>query len=236
MSNQSDGYSYLLASMLSSIADTVKSSLSSILNVSGALSDLIKTITDSGAFTSVGLSLSLNAAQDVMASYQTLVSSYNLMGTTAQLVNLSEDLSNWLVDIVRSAMPYVQAADRAEYEDVILPQLKKGGVTRLTVGDILQIISLLLTALTIVITLLPDTQQAKIIEQNDKIIALEEERVALEREREDDLNEVAYTLAEAINSLSNELADMRELAEDSNDSGVLNDQPDKPDCENQNGD
>lgn len=160
--------------------------------------------------------------------------------TNLHLDFLSPILEYGLSDTVQRAfdiaMPYMPEEQLKEYESEIAPKLAKTHTGRLVIGDLLNAFSLLLAVLTLVITLMPDKQQEKIIEQNNRLIELEEERLELERERGDNLDNVVYALTDAISSLSDELENIRELSEDSQDSDVPQGQDGKPNSENQNGD
>lgn len=149
---------------------------------------------------------------------------------------LSESVWTTVEKAFELAAPYIPAEQRREYEEELVPQLEAGKPRTLSLDMLLKIFGALTALLALIFAIMPNAQQAKIIEQNDELIALEEERVELERQRGDDLQNVVYALADAINSLSNEITELRELAEDSNDSDVPPSQDGESNGENQNGD
>lgn len=218
----------LSLSINSPAAATLKDSLASSLKTSATMS----VVNDA-------IGLSVVKSLDFLPSIKTLLgdmeSSYVKAAleirrsNTARLAELTCIVDTELQRILRSAMPYMSESNRVECEEVVLPQLGEQGPKKLSFEIILAIISLLLTALSTVITLIPDNRLDKIIEQNDLIIEQNEQIIRFQADQirhsdADGIERLAYDIADTIRYLSDEVNalteqsdGLAELRDDAND-------------------
>lgn len=128
-----------------------------------------------------------------------------------------------LTEALEQADPYLSPEAKEECESVVLPKLKNNH--RLTLSDVLAILSLLVTIFFGIVSSTPDEQMERIIAQNDTIIEQQAELIQLQKEDEELLNTL-NALSDSINLLSDEVELLREELEGSENIENHSDQPD----------
>lgn len=121
-----------------------------------------------------------------------------------------------LTNTLEYVEPYLPPEKKEECESTILPKLSKESKGKLTLGDALSILSLLVSIFFGIISSLPNEQMERLIEQNEIIIAQQEEIAQLKEEDEKLLNTL-NALTDSINLLSDEVELLRNELESSED-------------------
>lgn len=156
-------------------------------------------------------------------------------------------ISNELADSISSALTnscqFLDTEQQEERDEIMFVQQEISSAKFLSIENIFHLIEILLMALTLVLSQMPDPQQEKIVEQNSHVISIEEDRLDLERQRTEKLEEIAealmYTingLAEQVQTQSDEIDDLRELVDDMDDPDVPESQDGESDTQAQNTD
>lgn len=126
------------------------------------------------------------------------------------------DTASFLLDSLVNTLsyiePYLPPEKKEECESVILPKLSKESKIKLTLGDAVAILSLLVSIFFGIIASLPNDQTERLIAQNEVIIAQQNEIIQLKKEDEELLNALD-SLTDSINLLSKEVESLREELE-----------------------
>lgn len=129
---------------------------------------------------------------------------------------------------VTASEPYIPPEEVHQVENVIpAVQQKKH---RLSISDVLALISILVTIYTSIISSRPNDQLDRIITQNDIIISQQEELIPLKQE-DLKLMEVLNTLCDSINLLTDEVELLQEELERSNNLSDCGELPDLNDSQ-----
>ena len=153
----------------------------------------------------------------------------NLLETTIPISSY-----NTVSSAIHTAVPYIPAENRAIYENECEKVEEAAPIQKLSVDTIIGLFSLLLAALSFVLSLMPDSQSEELARQNEQLIALEgqqlaeiqeqnallEEQNRLLQERADSsqaLNDTAVSILEGLQVLSQELQAFCEESEDLSD-------------------
>lgn len=133
---------------------------------------------------------------------------------------------------------YLPPEEKEQYETIIKPKLEEKSSSRLTLSDILSLLSLLVTIFFGIISSMSDEQAERIIAQNEVIIEQNNEIIQLKKEDEA-LLDALDSLSDSINLLTDEVKSLREELESSNDPSDGSGQPDtentqQQDCDAQN--
>ena len=135
---------------------------------------------------------------------------------------------------IHTAAPYIPAENRAIYENECEKVEEAAPTQKLSADTIISLISLLLAALSFLLSLTPDPQLEEITHQNEQLITLESQQLAeiqeqnalleeqnrLLQERADSsqaLNDTAVSILEGLQILSQELQTFCEESEDLSD-------------------
>jgi len=143
------------------------------------------------------------------------------------------DLLQSLADSLTLSDSYMTEEIREKCEEIPLPQSKKVPGIRLTLSDILSILSLLITIYFGILPSMPSEQAERIIAQNEVIIERQNEIVQLKKENKT-LLDALDSLSNSINLLTDEVELLREELECSNDSPDSSSQSDTEDTYQQN--
>lgn len=240
--NLPDGFSSFLNSFNAMVTESLRQIQIPQEQFSNALKEMSHNLV---SFTtdSLKVSTSMKAmCEEVQCSLTELASSINAISASAQISVLSDELNDWAIKVVGNALKYMPEEDREECEETIIPELKRNGISHLSIGEIISLIGILVTVFFSIISMMSDKQLDRIIEQNDRLIAIEEEQLEIERNRTEELQNTAQELADIIARLSEEV-DMKEnkldvlsdQIEDMDNFDVLNDQSGISDCQSQDG-
>lgn len=138
---------------------------------------------------------------------ENLVNNLDIFDTTSYQP-IQDSLENTLTYVE----PYLPPEKKEECESVILPKLSKESKAKLTLGDAVAILSLLVSIFFGIITSLPNGQTERLIAQNETILTQQDEIIQLEKEDEELLNAL-NSLTDSINLLSEEVEALREESE-----------------------
>lgn len=117
----------------------------------------------------------------------------------------SNELSETLRRAIELSSPYMNEELITEAEEFSLQDLPR---KRLSLGDMITLISLLFSIFTFIISTLPDEQLTRISQQNAVIIEQNEEMIELLQEDER-LTEALNALSDSIDLLTNEVESLR---------------------------
>lgn len=152
--------------------------------------------------------------------------------------SLSQSMLDSLVAALNQAEPYLPPEEKEQCETVIKPRLERRSRTRLTLGDALTILNLLLTIFFFVLGTMPDDQAERIIQQQNKIIANQEAEITQLREDDQALLDTLESLSNNINLLAekielrqHELGDINDLADGPNQAEPCEPQQDASDAQ-----
>lgn len=162
-------------------------------------------------------------------SAQKHVSSFDMM------LNVQASLASQVMRSIEYAIPYMDSDQQEEYAEDVLPKLQDCQDKKLTLSDILTIISLLVTIYFGIISSLPDEQLDRISQQNEIIIEQQEELIELKKE-DAELRETLDALTDSINLLTDEVESLRNEIENLDDAPELDRQSDAEESEQQNDD
>lgn len=153
-----------------------------------------------------GIKAALNAVEQIQNS---------LIDSASLLDNLPyQALLNSLSSTLEQVEPYLPPEEKEQCETIIKPQLKEKAHTRLTLGDALSILSILLSIRLFVIGSMPDDQTERIIQQQEAIIANQEAEIAQLRKEDQALLDTLDSLSDSINLLTNEIELLRDEIKD----------------------
>lgn len=150
---------------------------------------------------------------------------------------------------LHAAEPYIPTENRAIYEDECEKVKEAAPIQKLSVDTIIGLFSLLLAALSFVLSLMPDSQLEELARQNEQLITLESQQLAeiqeqnalleeqnrLLQERADSsqaLNDTAVSILEGLQVLSQELQAFCEESEDLSDGPHPDPQQENSDSQN----
>lgn len=143
--------------------------------------------------------------------------------------SLQDSLVDLITHAIEVSIPYIPKQQQPEYQDELILKLSEHTSKRFTPSDLLGLFNLLISVLAIVLTLMPDPQLDKIAAQNERLIEVEEERLNLERERADQFDDVVQALTDAIIPLYNQIEDLSNLPQDSDNPDISDRQ--EADCD-----
>lgn len=126
-----------------------------------------------------------------------------------------QNILDSLINTLARVEPYLPPEKKEECEKVILPKLSKEPKTKLTLGEILAILSLLVSILFGIIASRPSDQLERLIEQNEIIIAQQQNEIAQLNEEDKKLLNALESLTDSINLLSEEAELLRNKLEGS---------------------
>lgn len=164
------------------------------------------------------VSSSLSAITSSIEKLNTLTSAKNQVLQSAYTITATLESSKAITQAFSKAVtasePYIPAKDLVQAENAIpAVQQKK---RRLSLSDILTLISILLTLYTLIVSSRPNDQLDRIIAQNDTIISQQEKLISMKKE-DLELMETLDTLRNTIDFLTDEAELLREEPESSDD-------------------
>lgn len=168
----------------------------------------------------------------VVQRYMESISQISI-NTLATLPNIQETLLTHVVTSLETALPYMDLNQREEYQEEVIPKLEKAHQNKLTLNDILAIISLLVSIYFGIVSSLPDEQLDRISRQNEIIIEQQAELIELEKE-DAELRDTLNALADSINLLSDEVESLRNEIENVDDASELDGHSDTENGQQQN--
>lgn len=139
-----------------------------------------------------------------------------------------------LADALGQIEPYLSLEDIGKCETVIEPKLKEQSASRLSLSDMIAILSLLVSIFFGIISSLPDDQTERIIAQNEIIIDQQAE-IARLKEEDKALLDALNSLSNSINLLTDEVELLSEKLEGFNDPPNSLGQADTEDAQQQDG-
>lgn len=113
---------------------------------------------------------------------------------------------------VAAAQPLIPPDRQEEFRAEVLPKVEECKTKKLTIGDILSLISLLFTIYFGIVSSLPDEQLDRIAKQNEIIIEQQEEMIELKKE-DAELRNALDALSNSIDLLADEVESLRNQAE-----------------------
>lgn len=144
---------------------------------------------------------------------------------------LPDELVEQISSAVKVANPLIPAEQQSQFQTEILPRVKECRSKKLSISDILALISLLFTVYFGIIASLPDEQLERISNQTEVIIEQQEEIIEL-NQKDLELQEALNALTGSINLLTDEVQALRDEVKHFENTSESNAQPDTVDCQN----
>lgn len=211
-----------------SLINSCSNALLNFCNISASLPyhDLLGNVSKTcDQFVNLFTDVNFNAVQTTFTSFERIQPA--ILNTFINIPDIPyKTILDALTDALEQAEPYLPPETNEECKNTVLPKLKSS--RKLTLSDVLTILSLLVTIFFGIISSAPDEQMERIIAQNECIIEQQEELIQLQKEDKELLNTL-NALSDSINLLSDEVELLREDLESS---GNLRNSPDHPDTEN----
>lgn len=178
---------------------------------------------------------SLMESLSIMQGYMESISQIYI-DTLSVWPSIQETLLGHVVAALEMAFPYMDSAQREEYQEEVVPKLEKvSSRNKLTISDILAIISLLVTIYFGIVSSLPNEQLDRISQQNEIIIGQQAELIELTKE-DTELRKTLDALTDSINLLSDEVESLRNEIENADEVPELNGHSDAENGQEQNSD
>lgn len=188
-------------------------------NISSALSSRLEGIINSHQTCMLRtIQLPYDNLARAVQSYNQLVSSISTSEKIANLLanSVTDSILNSVAVAIASAQSYISVEQYEEYTETIEPALSQKNGHRLTLGVWLSLIGLLFDILFGIVSILPNEQLDRIIQQNDIIIDQQQEMLELKKE-DAELRDTLNALIDSINLLSDEIDSLRDEIEGSDD-------------------
>lgn len=118
-----------------------------------------------------------------------------------------------ILQAVESAAPHLEDEQRRTCEEEIIPKLKNPQKEPMSRSDWFSVINILITVIFSLLSLRPDPQAQRQIEQNDQLIAISEEQLEIDKKQIDLLNQTIDLYALALNDAMQRLDQLEEKVE-----------------------
>ena len=160
------------------------------------ISEAVKQATNASVFVDTynNLTKGFSTALDALNRYVE-----NPVATESSLPILSDELIHRVSNVLSSVTPYMPDDIRDECMEVISASSPKEDMpTFLSFDRVVNLVILIATILSLILSRLPNQQLEEIIEQKNEEIAIVEEQLELERQKLEQLNDISNSLSEII--------------------------------------
>lgn len=181
----------------------------------------------------------IKESQDILNSFIGYVSTIPpSVIDTLKLLPATQDYIRQVASTFEKALPYMDSKQEKKYKEEVLPKLKRSIEHKLSISDLIAIISLIVAIYFGIISSLPDEQLDRISQQSEVItkqnaVIIEQQKEIIEFQQEDlKLRDTLDSPTDSINMLSDQVQSLREEIERSNDLSKLDSQFDAESREN----